>query len=173
MPVIIDTNCIASLFSQRDLRHKDFEPVLRWILSGKGMMIFGGTKYKQELAKLHKYLKIVRLIKEAGKVYEGDSFLIDQYQKIVEEENDDEDFDDPHLVAIVYVTKCRIICSTDDRSIKHVTNSKYYPHKFKRPVYYKSDKNTNLLCDEYVDNSLKPLCKMNKKTSAIIQKIIK
>lgn len=172
MPVIIDTNCIASLFSKRDLRHKDFEPVLRWILSGKGMMVFGGTKYKQEIAKLHKYLPIVRLIKEAGKVLEGDSVLIDQYQQTVEEENDDDDFDDPHLVAIAFVTKCRVICSTDDRSIKHVTNSKYYPAKFKKPVYYKSTKNVNLLSDEYVDDSLKPLCKMSKKTSAIIEKII-
>ena len=29
------------------------------------------------------------------------------------------DFDDPHLPAIAQVTKCRLICSDDKRSIKY------------------------------------------------------
>lgn len=173
MPIIIDANCIAQVFSKNSLNHKEFEPVLNWILKGKGMMIFGGTKYKTEISKLKNYLTIIRLIKESGKIYEGNCELIDQYQHTVENLSDDPDFDDPHLVAIAFVTKCKIICSEDDRSVKHVTNSKYYPTNFKKPVYYKSSKNSDLLCDKYVDDDLKPLIKINKSKSKLIEKILK
>lgn len=173
MPIIIDTNCIAQVFSKSSTNHKEFEPVLNWILKGKGMMVFGGTKYKSEISKLKNYLTIIRYIKESGKIYEGNCELIDNYQKYVEELNDDPDFDDPHLVAISFVTKCKIICSEDDRSIKHVSNSKFYPTNFKKPVYYKSAKNSDLLCDKYVDECLKPLIKITKSKSQIIEKILK
>lgn len=173
MPVIIDTNCIAQVFSKSSLNHKEFEPILNWILKGKGLMIMGGSKYKTELHKLHKYLKIIRYIKEAGKIYEGDCNLIDNYQKKVEEINTDPDFDDPHLVALAFITKCKIICSEDDRSIKHVTDSKYYPSGFRKPVYYKSSKNSDLLSEKYVDDCLKPLTKINKSKSIVIEKMLK
>lgn len=172
MPIIIDTNCVASLFTKSDVNHKEFEPVLEWILRGKGMMIMGGTKYKEEIAKLRKYLTIIRYIKEAGKIYEGDCDAIDKFQVEVEELSDDPDFDDPHLVAMVFVTKCKIICSVDDRSVKHVTDSKYYPSNFKKPVYYKSSRNVDLLCDKYVDDDLKPLVKINKSKALLIEKFL-
>lgn len=173
MPIIIDTNCIPQVFSKSSVKHKDFEPVLNWILKGKGMMIFGGTKYKIEISKLKKYLTIIRYIKESGKIHEGNCELIDNYQQTVEKLNDDPDFDDPHLVAIAFVTKCKIICSEDSRSVKHVTNPKYYPANFKKPVYYKTANNSDLLCDKYVDDDLKPLIKINKNTSQLIEKMLK
>jgi len=172
MPIIIDTNCIATLFTKSAVNHKEFEPVLEWILKGKGVMIIGGTKYRQEISKLNKYLTIIRYIKEAGKLYEGNCDAIDKYQSSVEILSDDPDFDDPHLVAMVFVTKCKIICSVDDRSIKHVTDAKYYPTNFRKPVYYKSAKNIDLLCDNYVDDDLKPLIKMNKSKALVIEKLL-
>lgn len=173
MAIIIDANCIANVFSKKSAKHTEFKPVLDWILLGKGLMIYGGTHYKKELKKTAKYLPIIRLLKEVGKAIEGCNANIDEYQQKVEELRDDLDFDDPHLPAIVVVTKCKIICSEDIRSIPHVQNSKYYPNGFTTPVYYTSIKNINLLTDNYVDRSLKPLCKLNRLNSERILNLLK
>lgn len=173
MAVIIDVNCLANVFSKNSARHSEFEPVLNWILKGKGLMVVGGTKYNAELAKLNRFLVIVRLLKEIGKVHLGNDEEIDAYQLKVEELRDTADFDDPHLPAIVVDTKCRIICSEDTRSIPYVTNSKYYPKGFKVPVYYTSSRNSDLLCDRYVDDSFKPLEKINKKKADRISNHLK
>lgn len=162
MPIIIDTNCIANVFSPKAMRHEEFKPVLDWIRAGKGIMVTGGTKYQEELKKIPKYLRIINLLKDTSKLIVGNRAEIDEYQAYVESIKEDDDFDDEHLPAIVVKTKCRIICSEDTRSIPHVTDRKYYPKGMTPPVYYTSKRNLDLLCDEYVDSELKPLCKMKK-----------
>ncbi len=173
MAIIIDTNCIANVFSPKSNKHQEFKPVLEWILVGKGIMVYGGSKYKAELKKTPKYLPILRLLRDVGKVIEGCQQTIDNIQTKVENLNDDPDFDDPHLPAIIIATKCKLICSEDTRSIKHVSDRKYYPNGFSTPSYYTSSNNKSLLTDNYVDKSLKPLCKMNKLDSERIKKILK
>ena len=59
MAIIIDTNCIANVFSPKTANHSEFKPVLEWILLGKGLMIYGGSKYREELKKTAKYLPII------------------------------------------------------------------------------------------------------------------
>ena len=169
MAIIIDTNCFSNVFSRSSIKHKEFEPVLNWIINGKGIMIYGGTKYKEELRKAPKYLRLINLLKELGKVYIGADEEIDEYQSIIEKLRDNSDFDDPHLPAIVIVTKCRIICTEDIRSIPYVTDRKYYPKNYDLPVYYTTSKNKNLLSDKYVDKTLKPLCKLNKKQIKVFE----
>lgn len=173
MAIIIDTNCLANVFSSKSKRHSDFEPVLKWIITGKGIMLFGGSKYRQELARVPKYLPIIRLLKEIGKAIEGDKDKIDEYQNKIEKLITDDDFDDPHLPAICVVTKSIVICSEDNRSIPFVTDNKYYPKGFTTPVYYTSAKNKDLLSDKYIDKSLKPLCKLNKLDKDRIERILK
>lgn len=170
MPIIIDTNCISTVFSKKSLRHKDFEPVLNWILYGKGIMVIGGTKYREELKKMPQYLKLIRLIKESGKLLTGNDEAIDRRQREIESLSNNPDFDDPHLPAIIADTKCRLICSVDTRSVPYVTDNKFYPKGIVIPSYYTSARNKNLLCDTYVDNSLKPLCKISKIKSEVISK---
>ena len=172
MAVIIDTNCIANVFSSKAEKHDSFKPVLEWILLGKGLMVYGGSKYLSELRKIPKYLPIIRMLKEVGKVVEGDKLKIDETQERILRICDDIDFDDPHLTAIVYITKCRVICSEDSRSIQYVTNRKFYPPGFNIPVYYTSKTNSDLLCDKYVDSTLKPLCKINKKDFERVAKFL-
>ena len=168
MPIIVDANCIADVFSKKSNDHENFKPVLDWILSGKGIMITGGTKYKTELRQTSKYLKIINLLKDSGKVLVGNTEEIDSYQKHVESLKDDDDFDDEHLPAMIVNTKCRIICSKDTRSIPFVQDRKYYPKGTFLPVYYTSKRNANLLCEKYVDDDLKPLCKIKKASATIL-----
>lgn len=162
MPIIVDTNCLANVFSKSSEKHTEFKPVFEWVVKGKGKLVGGGTKYREELKKAPKYAKIIKYLRDIGKVHFGDDAEIDKYQKKVEALKDDDDFDDEHLPAIIAVTKCKIICSEDTRSIKFVQDRKYYPPGIATPVYYTSSRNCNLLCDRYVDESLKPIGKINK-----------
>lgn len=165
MPIIIDANCIVNVFDKHSSKHEEFKPVLEWIISGKGKMVYGGTKYHEELKSLSRYIRLIRRLKESNKAVEGDRTQIDEYQKIVESRNNDKDFDDPHLIAISVITKCLLICSEDKRSIKHIKDKKYYPDSFKNThSYYTSSRNKNLLRDNYVHNTFKPLEKMSKTT---------
>lgn len=173
MPIIIDTNTIPSVFSISSSDHEDFKPVLEWIINGKGLMVFGGSKYLAEVGKMTKYTKILSLLRTYKKVHIGCQTAIDKLEKEINKTVSDEDFDDPHLPAITINTKCRLICSKDKRSVKFVTDSSLYPGKMKAPSYYTGKRNKKLLSEKYVDDELKPLCKMkivNQKTiSAIVQ----
>ena len=163
MCIIIDINCLASVFERTSAKHSEFEPVLNWILSGKGKIILGGTKYIEELKKTPKYLKIIRLLGSSSKkVIVIDKNKVDEEQAKIELLIIDKDFDDPHLPAIVIVAKCMLICSDDSRSTKFVTKSEIYPNGVTVPKYYMGLRNINLLCDKYIDGKYKPLIKCNK-----------
>lgn len=172
MPIIIDTNCIANVFSKKSVKHLDFQPVLEWIISGKGIAILGGTKYTSELRQMPNYIKIFRLLKDSGKAVWGDATKIDTEQMRIENLKIDPDFDDPHLPAIVICTKCQIICSEDTRSIKFVTDKSIYPKGIKIPAYYTSKRNIKLLCDNNIDSSYKPLLKLGKQNRDQIEKAL-
>lgn len=162
MAIIIDTNCFANVFSKSSEKHSEFKPVLDWILFGKGFLIYGGTKYKEELKKASKYLRIIRLLKEVGKVHLGDDAKIDIIEKSIEKENISKHFNDIHILAICLDTKCVLVCSEDTTSIPFITNPKYFEKGIKRPTFYTSKRNQNILNDAYVNDCHKPLCKINK-----------
>jgi len=172
MAIIIDTNCFANVFKRNSDKHEEFKPVLDWILTGKGLIVYGGTKYFEELKKASKYLKILRLFKEQNKVVVGDRNEIDKVEAKNKELINDEDFDDPHLPAIAIVTKCMLICSVDNRSIKHVKNPVLYPDGFSCPSYYTGKRNSGLLCDKYIHDCHKPLLKINMANRECLIKIM-
>lgn len=163
MCIIIDTNVLSSVFDKKSAKHQDFKPVLDWILFGNGFLVYGGSKYIEEIGKT-KYRKIFNLFKtkSSKKICVLDKELVDTEQKKIEDKITDPDFDDPHLPAIVIVGKCKLICSEDERSIKFVTNKDLYQNK-KPPCYYKGSQNQNLLCDKYIDKKYKSPKKITKK----------
>lgn len=173
MCVIVDTNCFASVFDTKSAKHAEFSPVLDWILNGKGKLVYGGTKYIQELSKT-KYLKIFNILNsKAKKVIVVDSVKVDEEQKRIESLITDPDFDDPHLPAIVIVSKCEVICTEDTRSVRFVTDGSLYPKGTNIPKYYTSSRNKNLLCDKYINKVYKPLKKCAKKDIETIKPIFK
>ncbi|WP_120489201.1 hypothetical protein [Bergeyella cardium] len=173
MAIIIDTNCFANVFDKKSANHQEYKPVLDWIVSGKGLLVYGGSKYIAELKKSPKYLPIFRLLKEVNKVIIGNTENIDKIQAEIESVWKDENFDDPHLVAIVIDTKCRLICSEDKRSIPFVRNQKLYPKGFQAPSYYTGSRNKDLLCDNYIHDDIKPLHKLKKEGSSKVNKMLR
>ena len=86
MCVIVDTNCLASVFECKSENHPQFAPVLEWIISGKGKLIYGGSKYIGELSKARKYLKIINLLKNKGKAICVEKERVDKEQERIEKE---------------------------------------------------------------------------------------
>lgn len=166
MAVILDTNCFSHVFCPKDVRHEEFRPVLEWVINGKGFFVYGGTKYLQELKRTKRFILIFRLLRDLGKAVEVDQEKIDNYQRFVEKKEQDPDFDDPHLPAIVAVSHCRLICSTDERSIRFVTRKDFYPKGFSLPKYYKGNSNINLLKDANIPKQLLQHKKKIKKVQA-------
>lgn len=164
MAIIIDVNCYHNVFSRTSSEHKKYKPVKDWIIKGKGLLVFGGTKYLKELGKLNKYSKLVWELKNSKKAVEGDLEVIDKFESKIKEIVSDKDFDDHHLWAIVMVTKCQLICTCDTRSCKFLKNSSFYPKGCIKPSYFTGKpKNKNLLDDKYVNSKYKPLSLINRK----------
>jgi len=172
MAIILDTNCFANVFSKNTAKHEEYKPVLDWVVKGKGLFVYGGTQYIEELRTCAKYLPLFRELRLVGKVLVLDKEKVDQRQEVIAEQIPDDEFDDKHLSAIVIESKCKLICSDDKRSIKYVTNPALYPKGITKPKYYTGSKNAKMLCDKNIDKSLKPLCKLNKASRARVIGVI-
>lgn len=173
MAIIVDTNCFARVFNRECKEHEEFAPVLNWIVNGNGFLVYGGSKYLEELKKSCVYMKIFRLLRDLNKAFEFDRQLIDKLTLEYQKKYGNKDFDDPHLPAIVIVSKCRLICSDDKRSIPYVTASYMYPKRFSKPSYYIGSKDSYLLVDRNIDKRLaKRKNKLSKKEKEIIIRFI-
>ena len=150
MCILIDTNCFSSVFKRNSKDHSQFEPVLKWILEGKGVIVVGGDTYMNELRQQRDFLTLIRLLKDIGKVYFGDTVAINDHEKRIRKAISDPDFDDPHLPAIVLDTSCKLICSKDKRSVNFVKMACLYPNKSFIPVYYSGNRNKKLLSEAYI-----------------------
>jgi hypothetical protein len=56
--------------------------------------------------------------------------------------------DDQHIIAILCVSGCRLVCSRDSRSYEFIKCKRYYPKRCRVPRIYSSSKNVDLLSDK-------------------------
>lgn len=154
MCIIIDTNVLPSVFKQDSAKHSQFKPVRDWIIDGKGKVIFGGTKYLAEIKE--SYLSVFLQLKKAGKAIFVKNALVDAEQKKVANMIVHIDFDDPHLVALLRVSGCKLICSLDARAFPFFQSPIFFTPVANRPKIYKSLRNANLLCDKHIADVCKP-----------------
>ena len=151
MCAIIDPPIMTSLFSETDQHHSDFAPLKRWLLSKFGKIIVGGTKYKKELSFMRSVLGVLAEFERSGKILRVPDSEVDAEVEILLKIYGGKDFDDPHLVALVRLTKCRIVCLRDVRARRHLLDVKFYGGSAKlRPKLYTRARNSNLLCERNV-----------------------
>ena len=75
MCIIIDANTLSLVFNPETKGHEEFKPVFKWIDKGKGKIVYGGTKYEEELIKAGK-LKLIRRYNDAGKAVHSCNRLV-------------------------------------------------------------------------------------------------
>lgn len=150
MCIVIDAGALASVFNPSCTEHAEFKPVADWILKGRGRAVFGGTKYKTELARARRYLRLFLQLKIQGRAIEIRGDLVDAREAALVEMTRGSDCDDQHIIAILCVSKCLLLCSQDGRSYCFVKDKRNYPKKQKVPRIYSSHKNRDLLCDHNI-----------------------
>ncbi len=154
MCIIIDTCALASVFSEESQDHQDFKAVRDWIVNRDGKVVFGGTRYNTELRNAGKYRRLFAEFERAGKVIRVSDADVDGVEVSAKELEPARDFDDPHLVAIVVVSGCRLLCTNDKRAIRFVTQTRFYPRPVRRPKIYSRLRHAPLLSDDNVA----PIC---------------
>lgn len=121
-----------------------------WIKEKNGKLVYGGTKYIGELKKLTQYFGTLSEYEKKGKIVIVDRKSVDDVQLKIE--NIIPNCNDAHLIAILNVSGCRIVCTLDRRAHKHLKKKEFYPKKMPLPRIYSSRKNKNLLCDGNIAN---------------------
>lgn len=170
MCIIIDTNTFKSVFDEESAKHDEFKPVYDWILEGEGKIVYGGTKYKEELKKVYRIVKVFGQFARMRKVIPIDDGEVDNYQKVLEELENHRDFDDPHLVSICYISKCRLVCTDEKRALPFIARKDFYPNNSPRPKIYTGKRNADLLCRKNMAEICMPCDKLKKVESEELRK---
>jgi hypothetical protein len=150
MCIVIDTNTLAQVFNQNSKAHQDFEPVRHWVTEGEGHVVYGGTKYKKELLKAQRYLRLFRLLKDANRAFEIEKEMVDAECLRLKQATKGTNCNDQHIIAIFIVSGCRLFCSCDSQSDKYITDNSLYPKGHPRPSIYRSLNHKHLLKRRYI-----------------------
>lgn len=152
MCIIIDVNVFGAVFDKDNAQHADFSPVKIWVTKKKGFLVFGGAKYIDELERATRYHKILVELKKMGRVKQIKRDVVDADNALVDEMLAGTDCDDSHLIALVRVSGCRLICSNDISADRYLKKRKLYPKEkgLKPPSIYRSKKHKKLLCQKNI-----------------------
>jgi len=143
--IVLDTNSFSSVFDPNSRDNVEFCHVLHWVMKQKrACFVYGGTKYKCELGKMIKYLRIVNEFQKAGKFVEINTQPIDNCANQLKEICTDAAFNDEHIVAILNVSGCKLVCTKDASSMVYLKRKGFYSNH-KAPRIYSSAKNRDLL----------------------------
>jgi len=155
MCIVVDPPTLIPIFKQSDPRHSDFAPVRNWVMFGPGKLVLGGTKYKGELSKVSSIIGFIRELEKQRKIVRKNDAEVDRDVAILKNLEPAADFDDPHLVALVRLSGCRIICILDPRAHRFLRKDSFYKATKDRPKLYTRTKNETLLCKD----NIAPCCR--------------
>ncbi|OUR73250.1 hypothetical protein A9Q78_04750 [Methylophaga sp. 41_12_T18] len=147
MNILVDACVVSILFNNSNEKHSDFVPILERIKDGRVKMVFGGTHFNKELSKLYRYLKIIKQLKTAGRAIKLNDADVDAQEARIRKIEPLPDFDDPHLIAIVIVSKASVVCTVDSRAMPFIRQPRFYAKTgVTRPsIYQRSDDHLHLL----------------------------
>jgi predicted nucleic acid-binding protein len=143
--LVVDTNTFSSISNADSNDHNEFKPILQWIKNAKGAcFVYGGSKYKEELLKVRSMIFLLDQFKKANKVVTIDGALIDAYEAKLKTINHQEAFNDKHLVAIIEVSNCRLLCTKDEAAMPFIKDEQFYETS-SPPKLYSGARNRDLL----------------------------
>jgi hypothetical protein len=112
-------------------------------------MIYGGTKYLTELSQVRKILPIVNELNRKGRVKVVATAEVDTLAEKIRQKVNESAFNDDHLVAIVIVSRCRVVCTEDEEAMPYLKRPDLYSdHDMHHPSIYNRSTHKHLCCDE-------------------------
>lgn len=170
MCLVLDTNVFGAVFEPTNAQHNDFLPVLKWVVRGKGKLVYGGTKYKNEMRKSGKYIRFFAALQRAGKIVVLNESNINKKENELQKCEPINKFNDAHLVAIVLESECRIVCTNDKRALPYLKRTAFYSAEgARKPKIYQSRRNASLLTDENIAAICRPCKKLSKEQAASLE----
>lgn len=145
MCIVIDPPLFIPMFKTTDPKHTDFIDLKNWIHTGKGKLVYGGEEYQKQLNKLNSILKLIAELRKKGKVVIMDSDAVNDAAEFALQNAASTDFDDAHLIAIISVSKCRLVAVDDPRSHRFIKSKKLYLKNTRLPKLYTGARNKNIL----------------------------
>ena len=136
MRIVIDTNALSVVLNQCNQNHREFKPVFDCIFSGRGKMTYGGTKYEEELSRMKRFLGLIIELKKTVGIIILNCDSVDEEADKIARAVVDSSFNDPHILAIVIVGRCKIVCSADEVLHVFLQDKSLYPKGFTRPKIY-------------------------------------
>lgn len=155
MCIVVDPPSFIPIFRSGDPNHSEFKSVLDWVTEGPAKFVLGGSQYQSELRAIRSVLPILLELEKKGKVVRIGTAEVDAEVTLVRALETSTDFDDPHLVAIVRLTGCKLVCLRDPRAHRYLRSSRFYARASARPKLYTRSRNGRLLCSE----NLAPCCR--------------
>ena len=144
MDIVIDTNTFTPIQDKKHAIHSEFAPILAGIEHGSLSVVWGGDHYKRELEKTPQTLSWFKQLRHINKLRIVDHADVNRHEEIIKV-NTPSDFDDPHLVAIVIVSRAKIIVTNDKRACPHLTRRSLYPKGIRKPKIYQGLRHVPLL----------------------------
>ena len=158
MCVLIDTNLLCSVLLKHSKKHEIYEPIYNWLFKkAHGRFVYGGTTYKSELQKVSSIVPVIAELNRMGRLVEIDDSEVDAYEEQVNKYIDDngldrEKFDDPHLPAIINLSKCKIVCTDDSGARELLKISELYVHRNRVPKFYSKKSHASLIRDRNISD---------------------
>lgn len=148
MSIVVDTNTMGYVFSPQEGEDDDFGPVRKWLFKGKGRLVIGGSGYMGELRRVPSSLRVISELNKRRKVIRVENDDVDELERAVRHIVPP-DCDDPHIIALIGVSRCPLVCTQDKRASSYLKNESLYPWKCFAPKIYSSRQNAEaLLTDE-------------------------
>ena len=137
------------LFKTSDPLHSQFIDVYDWLINKNGVIVYGGTAYKEQLSKVTSVLGVLAELKKSNKIQIVADSAVDDAASYAKSICGSKDFDDEFLVGIVSVSGASVVCVNDPRSHKYIKRKDLYLNNVKRPKIYTGLRTKNLLSQKY------------------------
>ena len=149
MCLIIDANIFGEFFTQAD-----FAPAYDWIRNGPGKVITGGTSYDNELKRSERTLALIVNLAKISRTIHLPDLEVDQAEEFIVN-NIGLHSNDPHIIAMVVVSKCCIVCTKDVPLTDDFADNFRAKFGVRRPRVYKRKEHKTLLCNKNIANVCK------------------
>ncbi len=113
MCTVIDADTFSYFCNPDSARYSDFQPVRDWIENSSCKIVYGGTDYENHLKNHRRFLKHLTEQERKGKIKKLCRVEVDRATSVIEGSFSGIDFNDHHIVALVLISRCKLVCSID------------------------------------------------------------
>lgn len=124
MCLILDVNQFGEVF--RNPPTAEYKPVLSWLLSNDGRLVYGGRKYSLELQRHEAALRFFRERSRSGQAFRVADGDVDSREEKMRAAASCRS-DDEHIIALAQVSGARLLCTADQKLIQDFKNLALVP----------------------------------------------